>query len=172
MKYARISLIAALVLGVAATEGLAQSTKRLGKFGPWVAVQEGKNDTRVCFVYAHPSRQKGRYRKRGFTFVEVIHAPAEDIENDVVLIAGYTCKKNSKVRVNVDGKKFVLVTEKDTALSPGPGVDLSLVDAMKKGRRMVVRGRSSRGTRTADTYSLMGFTAAYRVASAACDVKE
>ena len=33
---------------------------------------------------------------------------------------------------------------------------------------MVVRGVSSRGTQTTDTYSLSGFTAAYRAINTAC----
>ncbi len=42
------------------------------------------------------------------------------------------------------------------------------VDAMKRGTEMVVRGISSRGTRTTDTYSLSGVTAAMNEIDKAC----
>ena len=43
--------------------------------------------------------------------------------------------------------------------------------AMKGGKAMVVKGTSSRGTLTTDTYSLAGFTAAYAAIGKACKVK-
>ena len=42
---------------------------------------------------------------------------------------------------------------------------------MKRGRKMVVKGKSSRGTATTDTYSLTGFSAAYKAIGEACGVK-
>jgi hypothetical protein len=41
---------------------------------------------------------------------------------------------------------------------------------MIRGLEMVVRGTSSRGTATKDTYSLRGFTAAYEAARDACNL--
>ena len=46
-----------------------------------------------------------------------------------------------------------------------------LVDAMKKGQRMIVRGVSSKGTETKDTYSLSGFMSAYKAINAKCGRK-
>jgi len=43
-----------------------------------------------------------------------------------------------------------------------------LVDAMKKGERLIIEGTSSKGTLTKDTYSLKGFSAAYRAISSKC----
>ena len=42
---------------------------------------------------------------------------------------------------------------------------------MKRGERMIVDGKSSRGTATKDTYSLKGFSSAYRAISAKCNKK-
>ena len=39
---------------------------------------------------------------------------------------------------------------------------------MKRGEKMTVEGVSYRGTKTKDTYSLRGFTGAYRAISAKC----
>ena len=46
--------------------------------------------------------------------------------------------------------------------------DNEMVNAMKRGSRMVVYGTSSRGTKTKDTYSLSGFANAYRAISNKC----
>ena len=42
---------------------------------------------------------------------------------------------------------------------------------MKKGNKMKVVGFSSRGTKTTDIYSLVGFSAAYTYISNLCNVK-
>lgn len=39
---------------------------------------------------------------------------------------------------------------------------------MKAGRTMIVRGTSTRGTATTDTYSLTGFTAGMKAIDEAC----
>ena len=46
--------------------------------------------------------------------------------------------------------------------------DKDIVAAMKRGSRMIVDGVSSRGTKTKDTYSLTGFTSAYKAISNKC----
>ena len=51
------------------------------------------------------------------------------------------------------------------------GADAKLVQSMIRGADMVVQGTSSRGTLTTDTYSLKGFTAAYKAINKACKVK-
>ena len=49
--------------------------------------------------------------------------------------------------------------------------DLKLIAAMKRGERMIVDGKSNRGTTTKDTYSLKGFSSAYQAISAKCKKK-
>jgi hypothetical protein len=54
------------------------------------------------------------------------------------------------------------------AWAPDETADRALVQAMAAGRQMVVRGTSSRGTLTTDTYSLSGFTRAHQEINRAC----
>lgn len=163
-------IIAGAVLAAAPTQFAAAAPKLIGKFKSWVAVQDGKKRGKTCYVHAEPSSMKGRYKKRGHAFVEVIHVPAENRRNEVLFTSGYTFKADGTVKVDIGGRRFVLYTDKDLAWTASVKDDHALVRAMRRGRRMVVRGRSWRGTLTTDTYSLLGFTAALRVASAACKV--
>ena len=58
-----------------------------------------------------------------------------------------------------------------TAWSNTPADDAKLVEAMRKGGKLTVKGVSSRGTETVDQFSLSGFTAAMKAISDACGVK-
>ena len=65
------------------------------------------------------------------------------------------------------------VSSKADELGQCPGADKveterAIVAAMKSGKTMSVKGISQRGTETADTYSLAGFTAALGAIDSAC----
>jgi invasion protein IalB len=50
-------------------------------------------------------------------------------------------------------------------------MDKALVDAMRAGKTVMVKGTSSRGTETTDSFSLGGFTKAYAEIGKACGIK-
>ena len=52
--------------------------------------------------------------------------------------------------------------------STDAAADKQLVQAMKAGSELIVKGTSGRGTATTDTYSLGGFTAAMAAIDKAC----
>jgi invasion protein IalB len=54
------------------------------------------------------------------------------------------------------------------AWAASPQDDQSIVTAMKRGAEAVLTARSSRGTQTEDTFSLLGFTAAVEDAETRC----
>ena len=88
---------------------------------------------------------------------------------DVVNInAGYTYKDKSEAKIKIGAKTFALFTDSNKAWTKTTEDDKALVDAMKKGSRMIVDGISFKGTKTKDTYSLNGFTSAYKAISNKC----
>ena len=98
----------------------------------------------------------------------ITHRPADKTRDVVSVVAGYSYKADSDVRVDIDGKNHTLFTHGERAWARDSATDRRLVDAMRSGRKMVVRGTSERGTATTDTYSLSGFTAAHQAITKAC----
>ena len=79
--------------------------------------------------------------------------------------SGYPFAKDSDVTAKIDNSaEFTFqIGQEDAHVEwawPLPADDDRLVDAMKKGNRIVLSGISGRGTNTKDTFSLKGFTAA------------
>ena len=147
----------------------ANTPKLLGEFNDWSAFyyQDGKNV--VCYMASSPQKDEGKYTKRGDIYVVITHRPAEKSFDVVNFVAGYTYKRDARVVVKI-GKTTIdkMFVDGDKAWAVSEKTDKQLVEAMKKGERMIVTGESSRGTATKDTYSLSGFTAAYRAISAKC----
>ncbi len=152
----------------AGVSALAQDPQALGKYGDWRAYSFDENGDKACYIASQPKKDEGKYKKRGDIYAMVTHRPAESVRDEVSLSAGYTYKEASQVEVTIGSNKFELYPHQDTAWLPDAVGDEQLVAAMKAGRTMVVRGTSSRGTTTKDTYSLAGFTKAYKAASKAC----
>ena len=141
----------------------------LGQYGDWTAYsyKEGKNI--VCYMASTPKKDEGKYQKRGDIYAIVTHRPAEKSYNVVNFVAGYNYKSGSKVSVKIGAKLFNnLFTNGTNAWAPDATTDKQIVEAMKKGQRMIVDGVSIKGTKTKDTYSLSGFSKAYQIISAKC----
>jgi hypothetical protein len=169
---------AAAALGFAVTFGWALGASAagdpelLGTFDHWTAFSYSEGGTKICYTASEPTRAQGKYTQRGDIIALVTHNPAEKTFDVVSFVAGYTYKQDSSALVNIGGKKFELFTHEDRAWAPNEAMDKSLVQTMRRGSRMVVVGTSSRGTRTTDTYSLIGFTKAYQKIAAACPAKK
>ena len=162
-------LVAALAWGAAPS--MAAGKKIIGGFKDWSAHQYTERKETVCYIHGVPLKSAGKYTKRGETYVQVTHRVREKIRNEVSVTAGYTYKKDSDVTLTIDGRKFTLFTDGDAAWGGDASPDATLVAAMRAGRRMIVQGVSARGTRTTDSYSLSGFTAAHKAIGKACKVK-
>ncbi len=164
-----IFFAALLALLVAVPMGL-RAEQFLGEFGDWSAYTNGKGEKKSCYIASLPKKTEGKYKKRGETYILLTHWPALKDFNVIELRAGYTYKKDSEVRLNIDTNAFSLFVAGGTAWARDKKTDRLLARAMIKGVRLVALGTSSKGTRTRDTYSLSGFTAAYKAIGKACGV--
>jgi hypothetical protein len=101
----------------------------------------------------------------------VTHRPGEKVYDVVSFVAGYPLKKGSDVTLDINGKKFDMFTDGDSAWSRTSNLDKEIVAAMAKGRTAVVTGTPEKGSPTTDTYSLAGFSRALALIDKPCDVK-
>lgn len=103
--------------------------------------------------------------------------PDEGVNGQISFTGGYPFAEDSTVRVEVGDESWELFTENRRvesgdligfAWANSPEEDAALVAAFKAGIDAVVTARSSRGTTTVDTFSLLGFTAAFDEAQRRC----
>ena len=146
----------------------AAQDKALGTFRDWSAEIFSEGGKIVCSMWSQPTKAEGKYTRRGDVYVFVTHRPASDRLNELSFEAGYTFKPDSDVSAVIGRETFVLFTNDSTAWNRTTEGDEAFVKAMRSGSRLVVKGASSRGTLTTDTYSLSGFSAAHNAINAAC----
>ncbi len=163
----RLIVVAFVALAVAPAATAAE-IDTLGVFRAWSAYRTSADGKPLCYMVGEPRKAEGKYARRGKIYAFVTHRPAAKRLDEVSFDAGYTYKDGSDIKVGIGDKSFTLTPHQNTAWATD---DKSMIAAMKAGTTMIVRGVSSRGTKTKDTYSLLGFTAAYDAISRACGVK-
>jgi hypothetical protein len=145
----------------AAVAGGAEPTL-IGQFGTWGAYSATPNGKKVCFALAKPSSSKtnppNRPRDPAYAFVST--RPAEKVNNEVSVMIGYALKPGSESTVEVGGASFAMYTQGDGLWIKNAAEEERMVEAMRKSADLVVKGVSTKGTETTDTFSLKGLAQA------------
>jgi invasion protein IalB len=144
----------------------------LGAYDGWKAYRFKDKGQDVCFMSRAPEKQEGKFSKRDEVLFFVTRWSADKDKNVVSLSNGYTFKKDSTATLEVKGKTFKLFTDGTMAWTKDAAEDDAAVKEIKAGSSMTVKGTSSRGTETTDTYSLKGSGEAYKAILAACAKKK
>ena len=134
----------------------------LGQYGDWGAYSGNSGGRKVCFALAKPTSSKASQtiKSRDPIYMFISTRPAENVRNEVSVVAGYSYKANSEATLDIGGTKFALYTQNDGAWVKNSGDERRLVDTMRKSGDLVVKGVSGRGTETTDRYSLKGLAQA------------
>jgi invasion protein IalB len=162
----------ALLSGHAAFDpARAQSAAQLlAEFGDWGAYTASPGGKKVCFALAKPASSEtsppNRPRDPAWLFVST--RPSEKVKEEVSVIFGYPLKANSDATIEIGSTNFAMYTQNDGAWVKNAAEEARLVDAMRKGADVTVRGESGRGTKTIDKFSLKGVVQALDRAASEC----
>ena len=167
MKKILYFTVALLACGLLKT-AQAQDTGFIDTFSDWSAFAVTEEGARVCYLGSEPQKSEGNYKKRGTVLFLVTHRPKDKSLNVVNFQAGYDFKEGSEVTVLIGGQSYALFTHAGDAWAKDTKTDSAIVQSMIRGSQMILKGTSARGTPTTDTFSLKGFTAAYKAAGKAC----
>ena len=175
LKLGTIALLAGILTGVVGPGAAgAQTQQRVDAKKDWSIFQAEAEGRKVCWIVSQPTKTaafrngKSVQVNRGDVFLMISIRPADGVTNEVSFLSGYPFKKGSEVKASVGRKKFTLFTEGENAWAPSAKDDAALIDAFRRGARAKVEGVSKRGTKTVDTFSLSGFTAALEAAVGLC----
>ena len=163
-----LAAAALLAAGAAAQE----SSNKVATKQAWVVFEEPS--PKECWATSAPVESlntrggKPVSVRRSDILLMAFFRPSAGANGQVGFTGGYPFAKGSVVKITVDGKEFELFTEGEWGWPTSTKVDADIIEAFKRGNDAVVSARSSRGTRTKDTFSLIGFTAAFEEARRRC----
>jgi len=166
-----------MVAGIAAvvmTAGVAIAQTRVDAKKDWSIFEVEKDGGKICWIVSKPvdsvaTRGGKRVKvRRGPIYLMVSIRPGDGVKNEVSFLSGYPFKGDSQVGVKVGSKAFSLFTDGENAWASSSAEDAQLTEAFRRGARARIEGLSQRGTKTRDTFSLSGFTAAMESAAGRC----
>jgi invasion associated locus B (IalB) protein len=165
-------ILSALLIFVFVSSSIAfaqqKSPKPLGTFKDWQAYSWVENGKTLCYMLSRPNKSTPKGVNRDDIYLMVTYRPSSSSKEEVSHITGYSYMEKSTVDVLIGNRKFVLATNNDVAWVPEGESDAKLISAMRGGSKLVVKGKSTRGTLTTDSYSLQGFTAAHKQIRKSC----
>jgi invasion protein IalB len=152
-----------------AAAGAGQPTL-LGQYGDWGAYTASPGGDKVCFALSKPksSKTEPAGRKRDPAYVFISTRPKENVKNEVSVIIGYPFKTASDATAEIGTAKFAMYTQNDGAWIKNVAEEARMIDAMRKGADLTVKGTSGRGTQSTDQYSLKGLPQALERAEQEC----
>jgi len=134
----------------------------LAMFGEWGAYTATPNGKKVCFALAKPvtSSTVPPNRPRDPAWMFISSRPAEKVKDEVSVIFGYGLKPNADANIEIAGGSYAMNTQGDGAWVKNPAEEPKLVETMRKGADITVKGTSAKGTVSTDVYSLKGLSQA------------
>jgi len=150
------------VAGPAAAVAGAAKPTLLGQYGDWGAYTASPGGKKICFAIARPTSSAtdppGKPRNPSYMFIS--SRPAEKVINEVSIVIGYSFKPSSEATAEVGSASFALYTQQDGAWIKNAQEEAHVIDAMRAGQSAIVKGVSSKGTKSIDTFSLKGLSQA------------
>ena len=130
----------------------------LGQFGDWGAYTASPGGRKVCFALAKPrtSQTNPPNRPRDPIYMFISSRPAEKVKDEVSVVIGYGFKPNTDASLEIGGAQYAMYTQGDGAWIKNAAEEPRLVETMRKGNDLTVKGSSARGTATIDVFALKG----------------
>jgi invasion protein IalB len=169
VRFATALFAATLLLAGAAQ---AQSPSAIGTYSDWTAYSVSTGNGKICYALSQPETRKPEGLNRDPAYFFISTRPGEKVKEEVSVIMGFPLRASSEVVITVQSSSgstnFEGYVKEDGAWIREAADERRLVEAMRKGRNIVVKGTSGRGNVTTDTYSLDGISAALDKAAGEC----
>jgi len=134
----------------------------LGTYGEWGAYTASPGGRKICFALAKPTNSETvpSNRPRDPAYMFVSSRPAEKVKDEVSVVIGYGFKHDTDATLSLGGASYAMYTLEDGAWIKNAAEEPHLIDAMRKGSDVTIKGTSARGTSTTDVFSLKGLAQA------------
>jgi len=170
LVWAAAIMLAVMLGGAGPATAQGDQPTLLGQYADWSAYTASPGGKKICFALAKPksSQTNPPNRPRDPAYLFISTRPAENVRNEVSIIIGYPFKPSTDATAEIGAAKFAMYTQNDGAWIKNVADEARMIEAMRKGADLTVKGVSGRGTQTTDQYSLKGLSQALDRAEQEC----
>lgn len=142
--------------------------KLVSQFGDWGVYLDTSGSGKICYALSQPKTRDPAGLNRDPAYFFISTRTAENVKNEVSVVMGFPLKEGVDAALTIGTTQFDLYTRGSGAWVRNVAEETRLIDALRKGRDVKVKGTSGRGNVTTDTYSLNGISAAIERAAQEC----
>jgi hypothetical protein len=186
---ARRPLLAAALLGLAAltfasAPALAQRSKPapaktaaaggqgqallLESAGKWQAFSSQQGRSKICYALSKAESRTPANLKDVEGLLFISSRPGEGVRNEISLVMNFDLKEDVEHQAIIGNDRFALVAKGQNVWLKNPAEEGRMLDALRKGSGLEIKGTSKRGNATSDKYSLAGISQIVKRAEDAC----
>ena len=174
-KAASLLIIGAFMGGISMPSVSLAAPKAIGTFQYWTVYADKSGTAPICYAMSKPRKKLPVGAKRGEIFLTIAHRVGDGVRYEPSLRVGYPISPKSDPMAQIEGDRFRFFSGAHAKTGADEWAWLEEIDqgtrfveALRKGSTLSFSATSQRGTKTKDTYSLMGFTRAMKALDEAC----
>ncbi len=158
---------AAAAAATAAARPASAKPALVGTFGDWGVYSANAGKAKTCYALGQPKDRLPASLKRDPGYVFISSRPGEGVRNEISIVMGFDVKP-SDLKAEVGNQSFEMVAKGANLWVKNAAEEGQMLEAMKKGSRLVVKAASIRGNASTDSYSLSGLAQAVDRAAKEC----
>lgn len=136
--------------------------------GKWQAFSSQQGRTKVCYALAKAESRLPANLKDVEGMLFVSSRPGEGVRNEISFVMNFDLKEDVEHQAIIGDERFALVAKGQNMWLKNPAEEPRMLDALRKGAGLEVKGTSKKGNPTADKYSLAGLSQTVKRAEDAC----
>jgi invasion protein IalB len=136
--------------------------------GKWQAFSSQQGRNKVCYALSKAETRLPANLKDVEGLLFVSSRPAEGVRNEISLVMNFDLKEGVEHQAIIGDERFALVAKGQNMWLKNPAEEPRMLDSLRKGSSLEIKGTSKRGNPTSDKYSLAGITQIVKRAEEAC----
>lgn len=151
----------------AASSGQGQAML-LESAGKWQAFSSQQGRSKVCYALSKAEARIPTNLKDVEGLLFVSSRPGEGVRNEISFVMNFDLKEGVEHQAIIGNERFALVAKGQNMWLKNPAEEPRMLDALRRGAGLEVKGTSKRGNPTSDKYSLAGISQIVKRAEDAC----
>ncbi|BCB17460.1 hypothetical protein [Bosea sp. ANAM02] len=151
----------------AASSGQGQAML-LESAGKWQAFSSQQGRSKVCYALSKAETRMPANLKDVDGLLFVSSRPGEGVRNEISFVMNFDLKEGVEHQAIIGSERFALVAKGKNMWLKNPAEEPRMLDSLRRGSSLEVKGTSKRGNPTSDKYSLAGISQIVKRAEDAC----
>ena len=136
--------------------------------GKWQAFSSQQGRSKVCYALSKAESRLPANLKDVEGLLFVSSRPAEGVRNEISFVMNFDLKEDVEHQAIIGEERFALVAKGQNMWLKNPAEEPRMLNSLRKGATLEIRGTSRRNNPTNDKYSLAGMTQTVKRAEDAC----